>query len=369
MHRPTTIIIDQTAISRNIQAVRTYFATIKRPIDTFIAVVKANGYGHGLIEASTAAINGGADYLGVATLDEALKIREQYNDIPIIVFGPTEVESLQAASNHNIILTIPSIQWLEDVVDTYSTIAAEVHLKIDSGMNRIGIRSLAEVEACKRLIEQCQLNLTGIYTHFSMADDTSREYTDHQAAHFMQCVDAMDNEQLLVHAANSATTLRFPEFTFDAVRFGMGLYGESPFEGDQMYLPISLNRALTLVTKVAVVKELKKGDLVSYGGIYRANEGDWVASVPIGYADGLPRNATGMEVLIQGKRYPIVGRLCMDQLMIKVDSSVKAGMIVTLMGQDGDDRITPEEWAQATGTIKGEIFARLSPRINRQLKG
>ncbi|GKV67213.1 MULTISPECIES: alanine racemase [Sporosarcina] len=365
-YRPTRAIINIEAIQHNAQQVTSYL-----PNETkLIAVVKADGYGHGAAEVSSAALAAGAEMLAVATPDEALALRKQVPHADILVLGPSPVSFVNAAAEHNITITVTSKVWAEQAgaLRLFDK-KCKVHVKIDSGMGRIGVRTEQELARLIELINQSgNFSIDGAFTHFARADEKETVPTDLQFKKFMKLVDVFPRKPRLVHASNSAGALIFPEYSLDAVRFGISLYGIAPSALVAEKMPFALQRAMTLETELSFVKKLPAGEEISYGGKYITSENDWIGTLPIGYADGLKRALTGQEVLVGGKRAPIVGAICMDQCMVKLPQKFPEGEKVTLLGKQGDQEITMEEWAERLGTIPYEIAVTLSERIPRVYK-
>lgn len=362
-YRPTKAVIDTAAIQHNAEQVKKYL-----PEDTkLIAVVKADGYGHGAVQTASAAIQAGAEMLAVATPDEAVILRKEFQDIDILVMGPSPVSFVQAATDLEITLTVTSAGWVEQVnaLPEFRQ-KCKVHVKIDSGMGRIGVRTEDELD---RLLEKLRaagrFEVDGAFTHFARADEEDAGPTEQQFAKFMLLVAHFREKPRIVHAANSAATLVFPEYALDAVRFGISLYGIAPSAVVAQKLPFSLEKAMTIETELAYVKKLPAGEQISYGGTYKTSEEEWIGTLPIGYADGLKRSLTGQEVLIGGKRAQIVGRICMDQCMVRLPHDFPEGEQVVLIGRQGEEEVTMEEWASRLGTIPYEIAVTFSSRIPR----
>lgn len=362
-YRPTRITIDTTAIERNVERIISYL-----PKNTqLIAVVKSDGYGHGALRTALAALKAGAGMLAVATPDEAMTLRKQIKDAEILVLGPSPSSFVNVAIEQNIVLTVTSAKWVQQVNDQPQFIGkCRVHVKIDSGMGRIGVRTEDELA---QVIEQIQksdkLSIDGVFTHFSRADEMDAEPTKRQYQHFLQMVSRFPEKPRLVHASNSAAALVFPEYSLDAIRYGISLYGIAPSEVVAEKMPFALERAMAIETELTYVKKLPAGEPVSYGATYETSDAQWIGTLPIGYADGLKRGLRGQEVLIDGKRAPIVGTICMDQCMVKLPCEYPEGEKVVLIGKQGDEEIAVEEWANRLHTIPYEIVVTFSSRIPR----
>lgn len=363
LFRPTKAIINLDAIRDNVKALNNYLGN-----EAFIiAVVKADGYGHGDVETAQTAIEAGAKMVSVATPEEAVRLREFGISEDILVMGPSPADFAETAMNLNITVAVSGAEWLEKVCLTkkYDHVL-KVHIKIDSGMGRYGVRDAESLKAIISFVENStQVVVDGVFTHYSSADMDRCETTNEQYAKFMKFVELFPVKPRLVHASNSAATLLYPDYKLDAIRFGIGLYGIAPSEFVQQKLPFPLKRALTLETELAYVKRLEKGGSVSYGATYQPMEDEWIGTLPIGYADGLRRGLRGQEVLIGGKRVPIVGTICMDQCMVKLPEEMTVGEKVVLLGKQGNEEINMEEWAERLDTIPYEIAVSFSKRIPR----
>lgn len=359
-YRPTAIHVNLGAIHSNIQHLKE-----RLPKHTQImAVVKANAYGHGDLEVANAALRAGATHLAVATPEEALRIREAGITAQLLVLGAAPASFLSKASALNITLTAYSLEWLHSI--SHFTQPVNVHVKIDSGMGRIGFTDETELKDALQLIKQHNwLHITGAFTHFSTADEENESHYQQQVKQFEKMLSIFDERPKLVHASNSAAALRFTSQSLDAVRFGISMYGIAPSDYIQKNLPFSLEYALSLETEVVHVKKVKKGTPIGYGAMYKAEEDEWIATLPIGYADGLLRKLHNQPVLIKGERVPIVGKICMDQCMIRLKEPVPIGEKVVLIGKQANEEIKIEEWAQVLETIPYEICCMFSNRIQR----
>ncbi|WP_240793304.1 alanine racemase [Psychrobacillus vulpis] len=359
-YRPTFIRINLSAIQTNIQHLK---QTLPKHTK-IIAVVKANAYGHGDIEVANAALSAGATQLAVATPEEALRIRDAGITAELLVLGAVPASFLSKASEKNITLTAYSLEWLHSI--RHFTGPLKVHVKIDSGMGRIGFVEEGELTEALAFIQQRSwLQITGAFTHFSTADEENTEHYNKQVKTFERLLSLFKFKPDIVHTANSAALLRDPNQFWDAVRFGISMYGIAPSSFIGENLPFPLKQALALETEVVHVKKIKKGASVGYGAMYTAVEDEWIATLPIGYADGLLRKLHNQSVLVNGKRAKIVGKICMDQCMIRLEEQVPLGEKAVLIGKQAAEEITIEEWADALQTIPYEICCMLSNRIPR----
>ncbi|WP_208586055.1 alanine racemase [Gracilibacillus suaedae] len=333
------------------------------------AVVKANAYGHGDIEVANAALKGGATRLAVAILDEALRLRQGGITAPILVMGWIRPEDAEIAAKHNITVTCYQKEWLEEVQKLTLPKPLTVHLKWDTGMGRIGIRTEQELLEIIPLLQHENIYLEAIFTHFATADEAKLAHFEKQLTQFDKLWNIFQNNwtqhKVMVHTGNSAASMRFPEKMVDFVRFGISMYGLYPSPVVKTEKPIDLKSALSLHSRLIHVKKVDKGTPISYGATYLAEEQEWIGTVPLGYADGIRRALQGAEVLVGGERCTIVGRVCMDQLMVRLTKPAKVGDKVTLIGSQGAERIEMDEWAARLDTINYEIACMISDRVPR----
>jgi alanine racemase len=334
--------VDLGAIERNC-------ARLPKPL---CAVVKANGYGHGPV--AGAALAGGAAWLAVATAGEARELREQGVDAPVLVMGALTRDELRVA----LAADADVVAWTEEVADA----APRVHVKLDTGMGRLGTK---DREQALRLA--ARPNVTGLMTHFATADERGDDLFPAQLDAFRSFVEAVDRDDVLVHAANSAAALRHPASHFDMVRCGIAIYGMDPFHEDPA--AHGLEPALSLHSWVAAVRRFEPGDSAGYGRRWTAEEPCWVATVPIGYGDGWRRGLTNdCDVLVRGRRHPVVGTVSMDNVTVALGTGtdVEVGDPVVLIGSQGEERILAEEVARRLGTINYEVTTGLLPRVRRE---
>lgn len=365
-YRDTWAEVDLGAIRSNVAAVRD-----RLPADVeIIAVVKANAYGHGDLQTAEAALEAGASMLAVAFMDEALALRKKGIKAPILVLGASRPNDINIAADEGIMLTVFQDEWLErasEVLKENATIS--LHLKIDTGMGRIGIRSAEELKTIEKRIQQdSRMDLHGVFTHFATADELDDTYFEKQLAEFEDLLRAMDELPACIHSSNSAAALRHEAARFNAVRIGIVMYGLTPSLEIESELPVELTEAFTLHSRLVQVKQLKKGDKVSYGATFEASEEVWIGTLPIGYADGWIRRLQGQEVLVAGIRSPIIGRICMDQCMVMLPYEVPVGTIVTLIGRQGKETISINEIAVKLETINYEVPCIISSRVPRIYK-
>jgi alanine racemase len=366
--RATWVEVDLDAVRHNVREL----ARIAAPAE-LLAVVKADAYGHGAVPIARAALDAGATWLGVALVEEGVALREAGIDGPVLVLSEPPPVSARAVVEHHltpVVYTNDGIEALaKAVVERGSGTALPVHLKVDTGMHRVGVGADEALAVAQRVAHRTELHLGGVCTHLAVADEVDDPYTADQLTTFAAVLAELEAAGLrppLVHAANSAALLAFPEARFDLVRAGIAIYGVAP--APELAGLADLRPALTLKARVSHVKTLAAGARLSYGLRYRMPRAGTVATVPIGYADGVPRNlaAVGGEVVIRGRRYPIAGTVTMDQLMVDTgDDPVEVGDEVVLIGRQGDAEVTAEEWATRLGTIAYEIVCGIGPRAPR----
>ena len=361
-YRPTIIKVDLNAIRLNVENLKKHL----KPNVQIIAVVKANAYGHGDIQVAKAAIEAGASMLAVATPDEAVHIREHFPNIGILVLGASPISFAPYAAEYNISLTVFSAEWVEQL-ELNTTNTLKLHIKIDSGMGRIGITDDQQLLA---LYDEMKLHenifVEGIFTHFATSDEEETSYYERQVSKFKELLQLCPTKPPIVHAANTAAALiKDDSCHFDAVRFGISMYGLSPSSYVESILPFSLHRAMSFETELVHVKKIHVGDGVGYGASFVAPEDCYIGTLPVGYADGVIRKLSGQDVLIDGKRVPIIGRICMDQCMILLPKAYTIGEKVVLIGKQGNDEITLDDWAAKLETINYEVPCILTSRVHR----
>lgn len=336
------------------------------------AVVKANGYGHGVTESAVAALDGGAETLAVAAASEAFELRNAEIEAPILTMGALTDPELDVALGARSEIGIWREGFLEMVAERGAGFGARprVHVKYDTGMGRLGEPDPAIVE---RLLERAasddRVELAGLWTHFATADDRTCAFFDEQLERFTAFAERARERygpDLQIHAANSAATLRDPASHFDMVRCGVAVYGMDPFGEDAAAL--GLAPAMGLSSYVADIKRFAPGDSAGYGRTWKAERDTYVGVVPVGYGDGVRRGLSNrFEVLIAGRRYPCVGTISMDNLTVDLgpEPEVEQGEEVVLLGASGEERATAEGWAEALGTINYEVTCGISPRVPR----
>jgi alanine racemase len=391
--RPTRALVDVDAISHNVAE----FVRIAAP-SMVCAVVKADGYGHGAVQSAKAALRGGATWLAVSMVEEAIELREAEITAPILLLSEFPLGAATAIIQFDLTATVYSSARLQAL--NHAAVAANrivnVHLKIDTGMNRVGAQPSEVVALITELATCSGLRHTGTFTHFAIADAPGDPYTEEQVLRFNQALSALKEAGFapgIVHAANSAGSLAHDMARLDMVRLGVSMYGNDPDSALPAYAyNVHLRPVLSLVSAVSHVKVVPAGSRISYGLRHEFRVDSVVATVPIGYADGVPRSlsANGGEVLIGGRRMPIVGRVTMDQIMVDCGpvTSVTApnaedmkapaegartmplaGDEVVLLGTQGNESITPWDWALALDTIAYEITCSITKRVPRLYTG
>lgn len=365
--RPTWVEVDLEAVAYNVRRIK----EIVGPQVEVLVVLKGDAYGHGAITVARTALNNGASFCGVASVNEAVRLRDSGIDAPILVLGYTPAWLAKEALLHDVTLTL----YDADLARAFSRAAADlhrtarVHIKVDTGMGRLGLLPDQVVPFVEEIRTLPGLDLEGIFTHFSVADAEDLEYTRWQLGRFRDVLErlaAIGVTFRYIHCANSAALLRLPEARFNMVRLGLAMYGLqlSP----HVALPDGFRPALVWKTTIAQVKTLPPGSYVSYGNTYCTQGEETIAVIPVGYADGFRRApAHWQAVLVHGQRAPIVGRVCMDQTMINVSHipNVRVGDEVVLIGRQGDDEITAEEVADWLGTINYEVVSEILARVPR----
>lgn len=371
-HRPASVHISTSAIVNNYQKIKQTL-----PENTKVnAVIKADAYGHGAVPVAKALSQSGVDGFCVAISDEALELRDAGLTEPIMILGVTPATDAGLLAKNGIGVTVSSLDYLQTAYTQKETSVGQslpIHIKIDSGMGRIGFKDADAIQEAITFIANHSdyFDLVSIFTHFATADNTNNFETDKmmlQATIFKTLTDQLDFSKLAhqpyLHQSNSALSLWHPDLTLDGVRLGIAMYGMNPSHFAKP-LPFDLEPALSLATEIVHVKQLPAGETISYGATYTTEADEWIATLPIGYADGWTRSLSGFKVLINGKFCPIVGRICMDQCMIRLPHAYPVGTPVVLIGQSQEENIRTEDVAEYTHTIPYEVTCGLSNRLPR----
>ncbi|MDR0928286.1 MAG: alanine racemase [Oscillospiraceae bacterium] len=364
--RPTWIEVDLGRLAQNVQTLRARLPLPAR----LMAVVKADAYGHGAVQVAQTALGHGADALAVAIPEEGAQLRGAGLTAPILVLGGIAPEGAEAALRYALTQTI----FDADTARALETAARErggtarVHIKIDSGMGRVGVRDENELRALLAVLADCpHVTVTGVFTHFATADAEDLAFTHQQAVRFapLAAIVKKAHPAAIAHAANSATLLRCPQYAFDMARAGIALYVNPDIPGDA---GAGLGDLMSWKTRAVHVKTIAPGETVSYGRRFTAERPTRVMTLPVGYADGYHRAIGGKgRALVRGQSAPVIGRVCMDQTMLDVTEipGAKVGDEVVLLGQQGTERITAREMGQWCGMIDYEIVLSPTARVPR----
>ncbi|MBU4562264.1 alanine racemase [bacterium] len=354
----TWIEINLDAIAQNVRNIKKLIGEKKE----LMAVVKGNGYGHDILEISSIVLKNGATRLAVARLEEGIFLRKAGIAVPILVLGLTSEQQVELLVSYNITPTVSEYEMIEKLSESAfkEDKIVKVHLKVDTGMGRIGIFSNHVLNFIKKVKVLKNVEIEGIFTHFSVADEKDKSYTEKQFGKFMEVLTFLEKEGIRIpvkHVSNSATLLDLPHMWLDLVRPGISVYGLYPSR--EVQKTVKLIPAHTFKTRIVFLKELPAGEYISYGRTYTTKQKRTViASLPVGYADGYNRLLSNQgEVLVRGKRFPVIGRVCMDQTMIDVTNlpQVEIGDEVVLWGRQGQEEITVEEIADKIKTINYEV--------------
>ncbi|MDL2258246.1 alanine racemase [Eubacteriales bacterium OttesenSCG-928-K08] len=345
-----------------------------RPDCKFMAVVKADAYGHGAVPIARAALTAGADYLGVSSAQEGAELREAGIQAPILVLGaPLSMPLIVQHELEQTVFNCENLELLQHVCAQFNK-TIKVHIKIDSGMNRIGLKTEAELRRMLEYLSSCpNLELKALLTHFAVSEIQDKSFSNAQFNRFMELVDVARSMGFspMLHACNSGAALdMMDQMQLDMVRVGIAMYGYSPGAGCGEWA--SLQPIMTLRTVIVQIKQIEQGDTVSYGRNYCASEQRKIATLPIGYGDGYKRTMSNRAfALVHGRRVPIAGAICMDQCMIDITDvpGVKVGDEVVLFGRQGNETITANELANWADTISYEILLSLTGRVPRVYTG
>lgn len=363
--RPAHIEVSLGAIAQNYDAIRTHVGTAQ-----VMPVVKANAYGHGIVAVARHLMNHGAPCLGVALLEEAIELRQAGITIPILVFGGVATRQIPQFITHGLMMAASSIDKLRQIDEAAAAVKtkARVHLKIDTGMERIGVHWYSAEKLLEASLNFENVEVAGIYSHFACSDAADVSTAREQLSRFLDVLEFYPKRGLkppLRHIANSGGILQLPESHLDLVRAGIMLYGVYPSKEAQQ--TVALQPALSWRSQVVFFKVVQPGNPVSYGGTWRSDHPVRVVTVPVGYGDGYFRALSSRgEVLIRGQRHPIVGRVCMDQFMVNLEwGTAYNGDAVTIIGSDGNEMICVQDVADAAGTIAYEVLTNINARVPR----
>ena len=357
-YRQTRIEVDISKIADNVRALCRAMGDV-----SLLAVVKANAYGHGQLRVSETALKAGAKWLGVAIAEEGEYLRENGITAPILVLGGVNERGAEASVRHHLTQTVFDVNGVKQLSEAGKKLGLrpQVHIKLDTGMGRIGICSKEALSEVLEAIRQAgNIDITGAFTHFANADAADDNYTEKQLERF-KAFSAMLPSGIIRHAAASAALLRYPQTRFDMVRAGIVMYGYAPVEAK-----ISVEPALSWKTEIVYIKTVSAGECISYGCTYQTTKPTVVATLPVGYGDGYHRALSGKaEVLVGGVRCPVLGRVCMDQMMVDVSAvpNVRIGEEAVLLGRQGNETIDAEQLATWANTIPYEILLAASARV------
>ncbi len=361
--RPTHATVNLAAIQNNLRYIRSLAGN-----KMIMPIVKANAYGHGILEVTRECVAAGAEYIGVGFLEEGIFLRQNDVDAPILVMGGILGYQVKKFIQYDLEMTVSSLELAAHIDSQIKKQKAKVHLKIDTGMERIGVSYKYAVEFVRRVAMMKNIEIVGLYSHFSASDEEDHSFTHQQFERFQDIIGQLKKlgiEIPLKHIANSASLINYPETHMDLVRPGLLVYGISPSPHKQDAVPVI--PVLTLSSKVVFIKRVPAGTGISYNRKYFTDRDCNIVTVPIGYGDGYSRILTNKgEVLIHGKRYPIVGAVCMDQMMVNLgDDNAAFGDEVVLIGRMGNETITAWDVAGKMGTIPYEITCMINARVPR----
>ncbi|MDQ3528502.1 MAG: alanine racemase [Actinomycetota bacterium] len=369
--RPTWAQVDLDAIAANVGVLKRQAAA-----GALMAVVKADGYGHGLVPAGRAALAGGADWLAVALVEEGAALRAAGVTAPILVMTEPPVTAIPALLGADLtpaVYTGPYASALAAAAADHGLVdPVAVHLKLDTGMRRVGVPQSQWQDALRQIRDTAGLHLQGLWSHFAVADEPDNPFIAQQAAEFRRGVAMAQSVGVppdITHLANSAGTLQLHDDHYDMVRPGLAVYGLEPAPG--LFGDLPLRPALSWWTRLSLVKRLAVGESISYGLRWTASRATTVATVPAGYADGVTRALSNRgEVVVRGCRLPIAGTVCMDQFLVDAgDTEVAAGDDVCLLGEQDGVGVTAQDWAAWLGTINYEVVCGIGRRVPRVYLG
>lgn len=367
-YRPTWVEISLDALRHNLRAFRSNLPETMK----ILAVVKADAYGHGAVQVARECVAEGAAYLAVAFMDEALELRRGGITAPVLVLGYTPAEAVPLAVQYDITLTVYSLDVLDALAErTKEEPPVRIHIKVDSGMGRLGLHREEEAIAfVERALSLPGVQVEGVFTHYACADEADKGYTLNQYRKFDRVISHFRRKGIefpYIHAGNTATAIDSPEISYNMVRLGIGMYGLYPSE-EVMRQRVELRPVMSLKTRVVMLKAMEEGAGVSYGALYHTSQGEQLATLAVGYADGFSRMLTGKaEALVRGKRAPVVGRICMDQCMISLQevNGVQLGDEVVMFGEQDGRTLPVEELAEKLGTVNYEVVCMISHRVPR----
>jgi len=348
MFRDTWMEVNLDAIVENVK----YIKNICQK--KFIAVLKADAYGCGDSYVSKAVIEAGADMIAVSSLDEALMLRNEGYDGDLLILGATNYSDVKVLIKNNISTAAYSLEYVKNIIKDDCT-NLKLHLAYDTGMNRLGFKSLDELHEAFTLLKDANCNIEGIFTHFYCSDEKDHIKTNNQFGLFKEAVESLNHNFKWIHCDNSDATIFFKDDISNACRVGISLYGISPYTND-------LKQVVSLYTKIFMTKNVEKGATIGYGATYTTQDDEIIGTLPIGYADGFIRRNQGRKVYVNGEDCEVVGRICMDQCMIRLPHEMDSGSLVEIFGP----HISLEKMADELDTIPYEIICLISGRVTRK---
>ena len=369
MSEITWIEVNLNAIERNLKAIKSKVGHETK----ILAIVKADAYGHGAVKVSQTLEQNGTDMLGVAFQGEGLELRKSNITIPILILNPVLSEQIEDVIQHSLGVTVNSLDIANEISVTakkhHSNI--RIHVEIDTGMGGAGVCPDKALSFIKALLLIENLEIEGVFTHFNSSEEKDKSFTHEQNSKFKGVLKQLENEKIsipLIHAANSAAILDIPDSHFNMVRPGLILYGIFP--SNHVLRNIELKQAMSFKTRIINLKQLDPGSVIGYGGTFEILQQTTVATIPVGYKDGFSRRFSDLgEVLVHGKRFPIIGRVCMDRCFIDVTNlpDVEIGSEVILLGNQGSETISIESAAKLIGTIPYEIVCNVGTKTPKKM--
>ncbi len=334
-----------------------------------LAVVKADSYGLGSKVIAEHLYQNGVRHFATATLEEALELKDVIKDSMVLVLGVINPQNVKYAVENNVSLTCPSKEWLEESLVHLQQIEGKlkIHVKLDTGMGRIGTSDLEELKEIDNLLDSEKIDFEGIFSHYSNADGEDDNYDNYQTENFERSLKVFTHKPKYIHIENSAGTVKYStrDDQYNLKRIGIAMYGCYPSGNIEKLNKVELEPVASLVSKVTHVKKFQAGQKLGYSVSYEAKQDEYIATVPIGYADGLLRRAQGFKIRVGSEECEIVGRVCMDQLMVRCSENVKVGDDVLFFGESNGQKVSVDEFAEYQNTISYEIFCCINKRVPR----
>lgn len=351
MNKNTFLEVDMNIWRDNIEIYRTYGENYRN----IMLVGKANSYGVGIFGLLELVESLKIDWICVANIDEAIQLRKLKYKKNILILGYLDYEDIELAIINNISVTISSLTWLKKTLNSKNICKLRLHLKIDTGMNRLGLKTIDEIKEIKEILSSNNMKLEGIFTHFAKADELDHSYTKKNYNQFINVLEKFELKDKIIHCSNSEAQIFLNDQVANYARLGIGMYGVSNFCKE-------IKNVVSLKTTITNIKFINPGEQVGYGGTYISKEKEIIATIPIGYADGFLRTNQGRHVFVNGKYCEIVGRICMDQCMIRLEEWLPIGTEVEIFGKN----ISLESIAKENNTIPYEILTSISDRVTRK---